>query len=130
MISLMAMTVAEHKVVPESKMNAASLKQSVHLLMRTTPVGLAFVLLFAAACQRRHIDASTPRKAAEAFVQALMRNDLPTAKSLAIGSDAQIAQMQLAVQMFQAMDRLESAKAKRFKDHKVDLAYGIRLRRW
>ena len=116
----MAMTVAEHKAVPESKMNAASLKQSVHLLMRTTPVGLAFVLLFAVACQRQHVDASTPRKAAQAFVEALMRNDLAQAKSLAIGSDVQLATMQVAVEMGQVMDRFETAKAKRFKNGKVE----------
>ena len=59
-------------------------------------------------------DLSTPKKAMQAFTEALLRNDMALAKSLALGNESQLANAKLSIDLDLAKHRMAVAATKRF----------------
>jgi len=65
-------------------------------------------------------DLSTPRKAAQAFSDALRRNDMVLAKSLALGNEEQLSVAKMRHDCLRALDRMQSARLRKFAKQQKD----------
>ena len=84
-----------------------------------------------AASGKSNADLSTPRKAVQAFEDALENNDMDLARSIALGEDQRLIDAKTSHAFVRAWSRMEVAKKKRFDSEQAGAKErDIYLKRW
>ena len=84
-----------------------------------------------AASGNSNADLSTPRKAVQAFEDALENNDMDLARSIALGEDQRLIDAKTSHALVRAWSRMEVAKKKRFDSEQAGAKErDIYLKRW
>jgi len=83
-------------------------------------ITVVILMLSSVGCVRTAPDLSTPKKTVLAFEDALQRNDMVLAKSIALGNEQQLAAAKMDHDLHYAMTRCHIAISKRFPDIKTE----------
>lgn len=102
-------------------------KEKINENMKSIPkrlpvqaITVVILMLSSVGCVRTAPDLSTPKKTVLAFEDALQRNDMVLAKSIALGNEQQLAAAKMDHDLHYAMTRCHIAISKRFPDIKTE----------